>query len=135
MTPERINELNHNPSPQTLTPGEMAEGWHWCMEFDDLLVGPGCGELRCCSCLPKDHPVYKTAPRSSNRLWLLDWEDIAIRVVREIHLNERLRQMRKSAQGLRNMRRHQFGSNRYRYWKRVWEKWGAFDEEELEDFN
>lgn len=41
---------------------EIEEGWHYCVEFDGLLVGPGMGELGCCSCLPKEHTAYKTIP-------------------------------------------------------------------------
>lgn len=44
-----------------LTPAEKADGWHWCREFDNLLVGPGMGELKHCHCLVPDHPMYKTA--------------------------------------------------------------------------
>ena len=43
-----------------LTEEELAEGWHWCAEFDGLLVGPGMGELKFCKCLPKDHQAYAT---------------------------------------------------------------------------
>lgn len=43
-----------------LTKKEITKGWHWCVEFDGLLVGPEMGELQFCSCWPKDHPVYKT---------------------------------------------------------------------------
>lgn len=46
----------------SLTEDEIAAGWHWCNEFDGLLVGPGCGELHACSCLPDGHPAYATAP-------------------------------------------------------------------------
>jgi hypothetical protein len=35
----------------TLTAEELAEGWHWCPNWDDLLVGPGMElELSCCRC-------------------------------------------------------------------------------------
>jgi len=37
-----------------LTPGEMAEGWHWCCEFDYLLVGPGMQEQEYCLCFEGD---------------------------------------------------------------------------------
>ena len=60
MTPERWAELQEEDEP--LTPEEITEGWHWCWEFDGLLVGPGSSELHCCQCLDPDHPVYKTTP-------------------------------------------------------------------------
>lgn len=62
MTPERREALEHPKSVLKLTKAEIAEGWHWCNEFDWLLVGPGMSELACCHCLPKDHSVYKTIP-------------------------------------------------------------------------
>jgi len=35
----------------TLTPDEVALGWHWCPDFDYLLVGPGMEmELSVCKC-------------------------------------------------------------------------------------
>lgn len=41
---------------------ERKAGWHFCCEFDGLLVGPGMIELKFCQCLPDEHPVYETAP-------------------------------------------------------------------------
>lgn len=37
MTAERYNELESNPNG-VITREEQAEGWHWCYEFDGLLV-------------------------------------------------------------------------------------------------
>ena len=63
MTEQRWQELENDPTDNArLTPSEIEEGWHWCAEFDCLLVGPGMGELRFCSCLPKEHKVYMTIP-------------------------------------------------------------------------
>lgn len=45
-----------------LTQAEIYDGWHFCHEFDGLLVGPEMGELRYCTCLPKQHPARKTIP-------------------------------------------------------------------------
>jgi hypothetical protein len=61
MTKARWNELTGFNGPE-LTESEVQEGWHWCNEFDGLLVGPGSHELYYCSCWPKDHPVYRTKP-------------------------------------------------------------------------
>ena len=33
-----------------LTDQEADLGWHFCLEWDGLLVGPGMGELRACCC-------------------------------------------------------------------------------------
>lgn len=61
MTDYRYNLLMEGPA--LLTEQELAAGWHFCAEFDGLLVGPGMGELRLCCCLHALHPVYKTAPK------------------------------------------------------------------------
>ena len=53
----------NGPSDQgNLTEQEIAEGWHFCWDWDGLLIGTGMGELDSCSCYSKDHPVYSTAP-------------------------------------------------------------------------
>lgn len=61
MTEERYKELEHSDA-RPLTYLERNVGWHWCNEFDGLLVGPGMPELRGCKCLDQSHPVYQTAP-------------------------------------------------------------------------
>lgn len=61
MTPERYKQLTDTDDYQ-LTPDEIALGWHWCNEFDGLLVGPGSHELKFCKCLDEKHPVYMTVP-------------------------------------------------------------------------
>ena len=35
---------------QELTEEELEAGWHFCPDFDYLLVGPGMAALECCSC-------------------------------------------------------------------------------------
>lgn len=62
MTPERWKGLSEDDGE--LTPEEVALGWHWCFEFDGLLVGPGMSELSSCRCLAFWHPVYSTAPEA-----------------------------------------------------------------------
>jgi hypothetical protein len=62
MTEDRYHELMYGDTPQKLTKEELAEGWHFCTEWDYLLVGPKMEELHACSCLAEDHPVYKTKP-------------------------------------------------------------------------
>lgn len=37
-----------NDQTLALTDEEIKEGWHWCLEFDGLLVGPGMGEMAGC---------------------------------------------------------------------------------------
>jgi len=54
VTRERIVELNNDPKSR-LTQSEFEEGWHFCDEFDGLLVGPGMSALHCCTCLCARH--------------------------------------------------------------------------------
>ena len=52
MDAERYGYLSYGNGE--LTPAEIAEGWHFCVEWDGLLVGPGMLEINCCLCLEKD---------------------------------------------------------------------------------
>lgn len=62
MTPERYCELDASPDV-TLTPDEQADGWHFCVEYRDLLTQ---GEVRdvhgvcICGFIP---------PRRADRRW------------------------------------------------------------------
>lgn len=48
MTPERYARLME--TDEELQPSEFAEGWHFCIEWDGLLIGPGMSEMDCCHC-------------------------------------------------------------------------------------
>lgn len=49
MTDERYHHLNDVEGAR-LTEEEARAGWHWCREWDFLLVGPEMPELQSCSC-------------------------------------------------------------------------------------
>lgn len=49
MTDQRWTTLMRDDD-LALTPEEIAEGWHFCWEWDGLLVGPGMKELEACTC-------------------------------------------------------------------------------------
>lgn len=53
MTPERSRELNSATSGK-LTADEMRQGWHFCWDWDGLLVNVNDrdGEGACCTCEP-----------------------------------------------------------------------------------
>lgn len=53
MTDERYKQAN---SEHRVTPEELAAGWHFCRDWDDMLIGPGWGELEFCHCknIPKE---------------------------------------------------------------------------------
>ena len=48
MTPERYKEIND--TGKGLTVQEYNAGWHFCPEWDQLLVGPGMEEMKVCNC-------------------------------------------------------------------------------------
>lgn len=49
MTVTRWAQLMDNEE-LNLTEQEIDEGWHFCFEFDGLLVGPGMEEQKFCRC-------------------------------------------------------------------------------------
>lgn len=49
MTKERYRELETNIQLQ-LTPEELVEGWHFCLEWDDMLIHKSWKEAEYCSC-------------------------------------------------------------------------------------
>jgi hypothetical protein len=54
MNRERYIELDR--SGTGLTKEEWEQGWHWCGEWDDMLVGPNTDEALVCSC---GHPAIE----------------------------------------------------------------------------
>lgn len=48
MNKNRWIDVMEHDAP--LTPAEIEAGWHFCADWDGLLVGPGMGELRACVC-------------------------------------------------------------------------------------
>lgn len=51
MDKKRYNELDRNG--HGLTEEELKEGWHFCREWDGMLVGPDMPEMKACLCFPK----------------------------------------------------------------------------------
>lgn len=49
MDGKRWTELMQNEG-LSLTSAERAEGWHFCPEWDGLLIGPDDPEWSCCLC-------------------------------------------------------------------------------------
>ena len=48
MTNERYLEIERDGG--YLTVEEALDGWHFCWEWDGLLVGPGMDEMEACIC-------------------------------------------------------------------------------------
>lgn len=60
MTEDRYNQLMSDAEiAHCLTDEESAEGWHFCCDWDYLLIGPGMGELAACSCFEESDPRDK----------------------------------------------------------------------------
>jgi hypothetical protein len=55
MSETRYQALMHDDSLR-LTPEEIREGWHFCYDWDGLLIGPGMPELECCVCVDPVRP-------------------------------------------------------------------------------
>lgn len=49
MTPLRKAELERNPDAK-LTAQELAQGWHFCMDWDGMVVHPDEPEGESCTC-------------------------------------------------------------------------------------
>lgn len=56
MDKKRFDELNGNDG-RSLTESELAEGWHFCPDWDYLLVGPGSAEQDGCTCENNEHEM------------------------------------------------------------------------------
>jgi hypothetical protein len=46
----RYEELQWGTGPAQLSEDEIAQGWHWCLEWDDLLIHPLMSEYASCGC-------------------------------------------------------------------------------------
>lgn len=46
----RYAELESGITDAKLTRSEIDEGWHFCREWDGMLVGPGMPEMKACGC-------------------------------------------------------------------------------------
>lgn len=49
MDDARWHALMANDEMQ-LTESELSDGWHFCVDWDGLLIGPGMGEMHICTC-------------------------------------------------------------------------------------
>lgn len=56
MNEERYNQLDC--TGEAPTPEEQAEGWHYCVEWDEMLIGPGWPEMDACICKRDDGTLY-----------------------------------------------------------------------------
>lgn len=55
MSNERYTELNRHPQTSVLTQAEFKQGWHYCWDWDGLLVNAYDmhGEGAACTCYPR----------------------------------------------------------------------------------
>lgn len=67
MMLSRWRELMDDESKQ-LTPEEREKGWHFCYEFDGLLVGPAEDpEWDCCTCFTEEEKTAFLAKAKSEK--------------------------------------------------------------------
>lgn len=60
MNRERWNLLMTTDS-EKLSDDEISQGWHFCDDWDGLLIGPGMGEMEACECRNWSREVAKQA--------------------------------------------------------------------------
>lgn len=63
MTYDRYEDLQWGTGPAQLTEDEMKMGWHWCLEWDDLLIHPAMPEYAHCGCLGCEEHAAKAFER------------------------------------------------------------------------
>lgn len=61
MTKQRYNELMKNPELK-LTPEEYKNGWHFCYEWDELLIHISWKEFKSCTCKGYKNNYLKPIP-------------------------------------------------------------------------
>lgn len=54
--------MGDDEGSQSLTSEEIRSGWHYCCEFDGLLIGPGMGEMKHCFCSEVKNNVDESKP-------------------------------------------------------------------------
>ena len=50
MTPYDARYHAIDAETEKLTKAELAIGWHFCGDWDGMLIGPGVSEMECCAC-------------------------------------------------------------------------------------
>ena len=63
MTYARYEDLQWGTGPAQLTEDEMKMGWHWCLEWDDMLIHPAMAEYAHCSCAGCEEHAAKAFER------------------------------------------------------------------------
>lgn len=76
MDIKRYNELMKNEDLK-LSKAEIKDGWHFCYEWDELLIGPGMGEMEYCSCSDVDKTLHRKmiATQQCNKVLTTELED------------------------------------------------------------
>jgi hypothetical protein len=59
---DRERQIELDRSGEGLTKEEWDQGWHWCYEWDSMLVGPGMEEALSCSCSHHAIEAWKESP-------------------------------------------------------------------------
>ena len=67
MSPERWLKLDKDPRA-VLARYDLLDGWHWCAEWDCLLVGPGMSEILLCKCDLGRDDVFSIAIRRAREV-------------------------------------------------------------------
>lgn len=92
---------------QDLTSAEISAGWHFCAEWDGLLVGPGMEELEHCLC-SEPIPLYSIGTWDTNEQSYMPQADM-----RNPCINVDIHGLRRALTELR--REHGYAANRIRF--------------------
>ena len=77
MEYDRYKDLQWGTGHAQLTEDEMKMGWHWCLEWDDMLIHPAMSEYAHCRCSGYPENFVKAAierEAAMKRISDLDYE-------------------------------------------------------------
>ena len=78
---DRERYIRIQDGAENLTPEEVEDGWHFCPDWDDMLIHPDDDEFQCCPCswmekyrTPERQAAYEKSQEAMNKLSELDEE-------------------------------------------------------------
>lgn len=86
---ERERYIRIQNGTEDLTPEEVEDGWHFCPDWDDMLIHPDDDEFQCCPCSWMDK--FRTPERqAAYEKRLEEWEARNAALDRLVELDEEL---------------------------------------------
>lgn len=86
---ERERYIRIQNGTEDLTPEEVEDGWHFCPDWDDMLIHPDDDEFQCCPCSWMDK--FRTPERqAAYEKRLEEWEARNAALDKLVELDEEL---------------------------------------------